>query len=92
MVVVSAIGEASTTMILTAIDAGARRSRTMVVSASGRRDFHHRAFAWPALNRAGVTIVAISHDDRYIEQMDIRIHKLHMDERRLFKQTAAENG
>jgi ABC-type siderophore export system fused ATPase/permease subunit len=46
----------------------------------------------PALSRAGVTLVAISHDDRYIEQMDVRARKLHMDEGRLFEQTAAENG
>ena len=55
-----------------------------------RRKFYFELL--PALSRAGVTIVAISHDDRYIEQMDVRARKLHMDEGRLFEQTAAENG
>ena len=55
-----------------------------------RRKFYFELL--PALSRAGVTIVAISHDDRYIEQMDVRARKLHMDEGRLFEQTAAENS
>ena len=55
-----------------------------------RRKFYSELL--PLLNRAGVTIVAISHDDRYIEQMDIRIRKLHMEEGRLFEQQRLENS
>lgn len=55
-----------------------------------RRQFYFKLL--PSLNQAGVTIVAISHDDRYIEQMDIRIRKLHMDEGHMFEQTSVETG
>ena len=55
-----------------------------------RRKFYFELL--PALNRAGVTIVAISHDDRYIEQMDVRTRKLHMDEGRMFEQPSTEKG
>ena len=34
-----------------------------------RRKFYFELL--PALHRAGVTVVAISHDDRYIEEMDV---------------------
>jgi putative ATP-binding cassette transporter len=55
-----------------------------------RRKFYFELL--PALNRAGVTIVAISHDDRYIEQMDVRTRKLHMDEGRMFEQPSTEKA
>ena len=55
-----------------------------------RRKFYFELL--PALNQAGVTIVAISHDDRYIEQMDIPMRKLHMDEGHMFEQGSLEIG
>jgi putative ATP-binding cassette transporter len=55
-----------------------------------RRKFYFELL--PALHNAGVTIVAISHDDRYIEQMDVSIRKLHMEEGHLFEQTSVETG
>ena len=39
-----------------------------------RRKFYFELL--PALHRAGVTVVAISHDDRYIEEMDVPIRRL----------------
>ena len=36
-----------------------------------RRKFYFEFL--PALHRAGVTVVAISHDDRYIDEMDVPI-------------------
>ena len=45
-----------------------------------RRKFYFELL--PALHRAGVTVVAISHDDRYIEEMDVPIRRLRMDEGR----------
>jgi putative ATP-binding cassette transporter len=55
-----------------------------------RRKFYFELL--PRLHAAGVTIVAISHDDRYIEQMDVPIRKLHMEEGHLFEQTSVEYG
>jgi putative pyoverdin transport system ATP-binding/permease protein len=46
----------------------------------------------PGLHRAGVTVVAISHDDRYIEEMDVPIRRLAMDEGRFVEPRVLENG
>jgi putative ATP-binding cassette transporter len=32
----------------------------------------------PALNRAGATIVAVTHDDRHLRELDLPVRKLHM--------------
>jgi ABC-type siderophore export system fused ATPase/permease subunit len=42
------------------------------------------------LHRAGTTVVAISHDDRYIEEMDVPARRLHMDEGRFTERIAVE--
>jgi len=55
-----------------------------------RRKFYFELL--PGLHRAGVTVVAISHDDRYIEEMDVPIRKLHMDEGRFTEQNSVETG
>jgi putative ATP-binding cassette transporter len=44
----------------------------------------------PELNRAGLTIVAISHDDRYIDEMRIPARRLHMDEGRFTEHKQVE--
>jgi putative ATP-binding cassette transporter len=55
-----------------------------------RRKFYFELL--PALNRAGITIVAISHDDRYIDEMKVPARRLHMDEGRFIEQTPVEKG
>jgi putative pyoverdin transport system ATP-binding/permease protein len=45
-----------------------------------RRKFYNEVL--PDLNKAGVTIVAISHDDRYLNELDYPARKLHMEEGR----------
>jgi putative ATP-binding cassette transporter len=55
-----------------------------------RRKFYFELL--PALHRAGVTVVAISHDDRYIEEMDVSIRRLRMDEGHFVEPHSLENG
>jgi putative ATP-binding cassette transporter len=55
-----------------------------------RRKFYFELL--PALNRAGITIVAISHDDRYIDEMKVPARRLHMDEGRFVEQQSVENS
>jgi putative ATP-binding cassette transporter len=45
----------------------------------------------PALNRAGKTVVVISHDDRYLEELDLPARRLRMDEGRFVERTAVEH-
>ncbi len=45
-----------------------------------RRKFYHELL--PALCEAGGTIVAISHDDRYLNELTVPCRRLHMDEGR----------
>jgi len=53
-----------------------------------RRKFYFEFL--PALNRAGMTVVAISHDDRYIEEMKVPCRRLHMEEGRFIEIQSAE--
>jgi putative ATP-binding cassette transporter len=55
-----------------------------------RRKFYFELL--PALHQAGVTVVAISHDDRYIEEMDVPTRRLRMDEGRFTEQNSVETG
>jgi putative ATP-binding cassette transporter len=45
-----------------------------------RRKFYRELL--PELNRAGVTIVAVTHDDRYLSELNVPGRRLHMDEGR----------
>ena len=49
-----------------------------------RREFYYKLL--PDLNRAGVTVVAVTHDDRYIEKLDVPVRRLHMDEGHILEQ------
>jgi len=49
-----------------------------------RREFYYKLL--PDLNRAGVTVVAVTHDDRYIEKLDVPVRRLHMDEGHIVEQ------
>jgi putative ATP-binding cassette transporter len=55
-----------------------------------RRKFYFEFL--PALHRAGITVVAISHDDRYIDEMDVPIRRLRMDEGRFTELGSVETG
>jgi putative ATP-binding cassette transporter len=55
-----------------------------------RRKFYFEFL--PAMHRAGVTIVAISHDDRYIDEMDVPMRRLRMDEGRFTELSSVETG
>jgi putative ATP-binding cassette transporter len=46
----------------------------------------------PALHRAGATVVAITHDDRYLDEMDLPARRLRMDEGRFVEQALVENS
>jgi len=55
-----------------------------------RRKFYFELL--PALHRAGITVVAISHDDRYIDEMDVTMRRLRMDEGRFTELSSVETG
>jgi putative pyoverdin transport system ATP-binding/permease protein len=55
-----------------------------------RRKFYFEFL--PELHRAGITVVAISHDDRYIDEMDVPIRRLRMDEGRFTELSSVETG
>ena len=54
-----------------------------------RHKFYHELL--PALHRSGVTIVVISHDDRYIDEAHLDARILRMEEGRFVEQHSMEN-
>jgi putative ATP-binding cassette transporter len=46
----------------------------------------------PALHQAGVTVVVVTHDDRYLDEMDLPARRLRMDEGRFVDQRSVANG
>src|SRR5262249_17120452 len=44
----------------------------------------------PTLHRAGVTVVVVSHDDRYLDEMELPARRLRMDEGRFVGQSSVE--
>lgn len=55
-----------------------------------RRKFYYDLL--PALKRAGATVVAISHDDRYLDDVSVPARRLRMDEGRFVGPQSVENG
>jgi len=55
-----------------------------------RRKFYYDLL--PALHRAGATVVAISHDDRYLDEVNVPARRLRMDEGRFVGQQPVEDG
>jgi putative pyoverdin transport system ATP-binding/permease protein len=54
-----------------------------------RRKFYYDVL--PALIEAGTTVVAITHDDRYLDELDLPARRLRMDEGRFVGQQPAES-
>src|ERR1700732_3960301 len=46
----------------------------------------------PALHRAGVTVVVVTHDDRYLDEMALPAGRVWTDEGRFVEQHSVENG
>jgi putative pyoverdin transport system ATP-binding/permease protein len=55
-----------------------------------RRKFYDELL--PELQQAGATIVVITHDDRYLAELDLPARKLRMDEGRFVGPNSAESG
>jgi putative ATP-binding cassette transporter len=55
-----------------------------------RRKFYHDLL--PALHRAGVTMVVVTHDDHYLDEMHLPARRLHMDEGRFVDQPSTANS
>src|SRR6266542_2812366 len=54
-----------------------------------RRKFYYDLL--PELKRAGETVVAITHDDRYLDEMDLPARRLRMEDGRFVAQQTVEN-
>jgi ABC-type siderophore export system fused ATPase/permease subunit len=46
----------------------------------------------PELMRAGVTVIAITHDDRYLDELDLPMRRLRMDEGRFVEQRSMQTA
>jgi putative ATP-binding cassette transporter len=55
-----------------------------------RAKFYHEIL--PELLQAGETIVLITHDDRYLDELDLPARRLHMDEGRFVNRHSAQSG
>jgi len=55
-----------------------------------RRKFYHQIL--PDLLRAGATVVVITHDDRYLDEMDVAARRIRFDEGRIVEQRSMKKG
>jgi putative ATP-binding cassette transporter len=55
-----------------------------------RRKFYDEVL--PAISGAGITVVMVTHDERYLKELTLPARKLRMDEGRFVDQQTMENG
>ena len=55
-----------------------------------RRKFYHELI--PDLMRAGATVVVITHDDRYLDELDVTARRIRMDEGRIVDERSMQKG
>jgi putative ATP-binding cassette transporter len=55
-----------------------------------RRKFYYELL--PDLIKAGVTVVAITHDDRYLDELDLTARRIRMDEGRIVDERSMQKG
>ncbi len=55
-----------------------------------RRKFYDELL--PELQQAGATVVVITHDERYLDELDLPARRVRMDEGRFVGQQSVENG
>jgi putative ATP-binding cassette transporter len=55
-----------------------------------RRKFYDELI--PQLMQAGKTVVVITHDDRYLDELDLPARRIRMDEGRIVDQRSMQNG
>ena len=55
-----------------------------------RRKFYDEIL--PEMMQAGVTVVVITHDDRYLDELDLPARRIRMDEGRIVERSSAQNG
>ena len=55
-----------------------------------RRKFYDELL--PQMKQAGLTVVVITHDDRYLDELDLPARRIRMEEGRIVEQRSMENG